>query len=179
MEIFVKGVEYRIRDYIEPVVSEAFEFVFDQNLKFHLLFVNRRNQVEVDFIILRDDKTEELYQKCIQNPGKYTKQLESLVKETKNINFMYGGAVNQVLSLILRLVLVELLKVKGPVFLDEPSSAVSEEYNMRLGQLISSLSQRFQRQIVLITHSKTLASFAEKSYTINKINGISKTEENV
>jgi len=37
---------------------------------------------------------------------------------------MYGGAINQVLSLVLRLVLVELLKVEGPIFFDEPSSAV-------------------------------------------------------
>ena len=177
LELFVRSTEYRVREYIEPIVTEALDFVFDQGLKFHLLFVTRRNQVEVDFLILRDEESEANYQKYILDPKKYEKQLEQLAKETRNINYMYGGAVNQVLALVLRLVLVELLQIRGPVFLDEPSSAVGEEYSARLGQLVSSLSERFKRQIVLITHSKTLASFAEKIYSVNKVHDVSMIEE--
>lgn len=180
LEAFVKSTEKEIRDYIEPVVTEALEFIFAQGLKFHLLFVTRRNQIEIDFIILRSEESEADYQMYIQNIAKYGKQLESLVKETKNINFMYGGAVNQVLGLILRLVLVELFRVKGPVLLDEPTSAVGEDYSARVGQLLSSLSKRFNRQYVLITHSKTLASFADRIYSVEKVNGSSQVciEEN-
>ena len=177
LELFVKSTEGRIRNYIEPLITEGLDFVFDQGMKFHLVFANRRNQIEVDFIVLRDTEMEELYQRIIKDPVKNAKQLEQLVKETKNINFMYGGAINQVISLILRLVLVELFKIQGPVLLDEPSSAVGEEYSPRLGQLLTSLSTRFKRQIILVTHSRSLASFAEKTYQVSKVNGVATIKE--
>ena len=55
----------------------------------------------------------------------------------------------------------------------EPSSAVGEEYSARLGQLLASLSERFHRQYILVTHSHSLASYAEKIYEVEKVNGIS------
>jgi DNA repair exonuclease SbcCD ATPase subunit len=177
LELFIRTTEVSIREYVEPVVTEALEFVFCQGLKFHLLFASRRNQVEVDFIIVRTADSEALYQKCIQNPTKHATQLEQLVKSTKHINITYGGAINQVLALVLRLVLLELLQVKGPVCLDEPTSAVGEEYSARVGQLISSLSQRFNRQYILITHSKTLAGYANKVYGVEQIAGVSRVVE--
>jgi DNA repair exonuclease SbcCD ATPase subunit len=177
LEIFVKSTEHNVQGYIEPIVTEALDFVFNQGLFFHLLFVNRRNQVEIDFIVIRDTDTEAQYQEYRVNPEKSAKKLEQLVKETKNLGFMYGGAVNQVLGLILRIVLVELLHIHGPIVLDEPSSAVGEEYSTRLGQLLTSLSKRFNRQILLITHSKSLASFADITYEVGKLNNISQIKE--
>jgi|GEM_PF-3294243 DNA repair exonuclease SbcCD ATPase subunit len=173
LEVFVKSTEGYVRQYLEPLITEALDFVFNQGLYFHLLFVTRRNQVEIDFILLRDDVSEEQYQKFLLEPNKYAKQLEGLVKETKQINYMYGGAINQVIALVLRLILAELLQIQGPIFLDEPSSAVGEEYSARLGQLISSLSSRFNRQYVLVTHSHSLASYADIIYEVEKINNVS------
>ena len=174
LELVVRVSDHSIKSYIEPLVTEALDFVFDQGLKFHLYSVSRRNQVEYDFVITRDSQTESDFVKYAADQEKYSTRLEQLVKETRNINFMYGGAVNQVLSLVLRFVLVELLNVRGPLLLDEPSSAVGEQYTARLGQLISSLSARFKRQIMLVTHSRTLASFAEISYNVERVNGISR-----
>jgi DNA repair exonuclease SbcCD ATPase subunit len=173
LEVFVKSTEISVRNYLEPLVTEALDFVFNQGLQFHLLFTTRRNQVEIDFILLRDPESEKLYQQYILSPDKYVKQLETLVKETKGLNFMYGGAVNQVIALVLRLILAELLQIQGPIFLDEPSSAVGEEYSARLGQLLASLSERFHRQYILVTHSHSLASYAEKIYEVEKVNRIS------
>lgn len=177
LEVFTKGTEIKIRQYIEPIITEALDFVFDQGLQFHLVFVNRRNQMEVDFFILRDEKSEEEFQKYIMDQVAYEKQLEQLVKETKNISDTLGGAVNQVLSCALRFVIAELLKIQGPIFLDEPSSAVHPTYAARLGQLISSLSERFHRQYIVVTHSKELASYADKIYEVSQINGISNITE--
>jgi DNA repair exonuclease SbcCD ATPase subunit len=174
LEIFVKATDVRIRRDIEPLVTEALDFVFSQGLAFHLYSTTRRNQVEYDFIIVRNSAMETEYQRLMSDPDKYADELCELAKETRNINYMYGGAVNQVLGLILRLILVELLKIRGPVLLDEPSSAVGEEYTARLGQLIARLSQRFGRQIILITHSKTLASYAERYYMVDKLGDASR-----
>jgi len=177
LEIFTKGTEIKIRQYIEPIITEALDFVFDQGLRFHLLFITRRNQMEVDFLIIRNVETEKKFQIYVQDQTKYGKQLEQLVKETKNITDTFGGAVNQVLSCILRFVISELLHIKGPIVLDEPSSAVHPTYAIRLGQLISSLSKRFNRQYIIVTHSRELAEFADKIYEINQVKGISEAEE--
>ncbi len=175
LDLFVKSTEQRVRGKYEPVITEALQFIFAQELFFHLYMVNRRNQSEVDFIILRSKESEASYQEYVKNGN--DKELERLVKESKNINYMYGGAVNQVLALILRFINAELLKIEGPIMLDEPSSAVGEEYSSRLGQLISSMSKRFNRQYILITHSKSLASYAQKSYEIDQRNFISFAKE--
>ncbi len=179
LEFFVKSTEVTIKEYIEPVVTEALGFVFNQNLQFHLLFVSRRNQIECDFIVTRSDEIENNYQTYSQDPKKYEKQLESLVKELKDINFMYGGAVNQVIACVLRLVIAELFGIQGPIVLDEPSSAVGEANSGKLGKLISSLSKRFNRQYIYSTHSIGLASHADKVYTVEISNGVSSVKEDV
>ena len=176
LELFVKSTEYVTKDYIEPVVTEALDFVFSQNLFFHLRFANRRNQVEIDFITLRTAESEAQYQEYNKEPSKYEADLDQLVKETKNTLFLYGGAVNQVTAMVLTFVLAELLEIEGPIWLDEPSSAVGEEYSARLGQLITSLSAKFNRQYVLITHSNTVASYADIVYRVSKINDVSKVK---
>ena len=38
LEMFVRSTEVRVREYIEPVVTEALNFVFSQNLYFHIVF---------------------------------------------------------------------------------------------------------------------------------------------
>ncbi len=179
LDIFAKSTERDVKKEIEPIVNETLKFVFDQNLFFHLVFVTRRNQIEVDFIIIRDQKVEKDFLLWSEDIEKHEKELNELIESTKNINYMYGGSVNQVVSLILIFSLVELLQIKGPIVLDEPTSMVDETYNSRLGQLIASLSIRFNRQYIFLTHSTALASYANKIYSVKKINHISYVKEGV
>jgi hypothetical protein len=156
------------------MVSEGLNFVFNQNLSFHTIFVaGRRNQIEIDFIVLKKSE-EEVFQKYISNPIANAELLDDIIKGTKNINYTFGGAVNQVISLMLRFIVAELVNVEGPIALDEPSSYISEEVSAKLGQLITSLSERFERQYILITHSTALAAYAEKNYRVKLMNYISK-----
>lgn len=177
LELFVKSTEGVTASYIEPLITEALDFVFAQYLKFHLMFMSRRNQVEVDFLVIRDKEVEELYQTLSKDPVKNSVKLEEISKECRQINYLYGGAINQVISMVLRLVLKQLLRLPGPVIFDEPTSAVGEEYSARVGQLLSSLSKKFGLQVILVTHSDTLASFADRSYRVNKIDDISSVKE--
>ena len=177
LKLLIRGNEASLRSYIEPVVTEALQFVFEQPLYFHLVVAEKRNQIEVEFLVLRNDEEEQQYQEFILHPNDYKDQFEDLVRSTKNLNYNYGGAINQVLSLILRLVIVELLHIKGPIVLDEPSGFVHETYNSKLGKLISSLSERFNRQYIIITHSSALASASEKQYNVTLVDGVSKIQE--
>jgi DNA repair exonuclease SbcCD ATPase subunit len=177
LELFVKSTENQVKQYIEPTITEALSFVFNQKLYFHIVFVNRRGQVEVDFIVLPSSEVENKYQSYLEDNVKYEDELDTLAKLYSDINYLYGGAVQEILGLMLRLLLVELLDIKGPVFLDEPTSSTHEEYANRVGIFIKSLSERFNRQIIYITHSQAMASAANKVYQVVREKEISQVEE--
>ena len=177
LELFVKSTENQVKQYIEPTITEALSFVFNQKLYFHIVFVNRRGQVEVDFIVLPSSEVENKYQSYLEDNVKYEDELDTLAKLYSDINYLYGGAVQEILGLMLRLLLVELLGIKGPVFLDEPTSSTHEEYANRVGIFIKSLSERFNRQIIYITHSQAMASAANKVYQVVREKEISQVEE--
>ena len=176
LEYFVRTTEVRIREYIEPVVTEALDFIFNEPLYFHIVFVDRRGQIETDFIVLPNSEKEEEYKEYLNDLEKYEKEFDSLVKQYKDLNFLYGGAIREVLSLIIWLVLVELLQIKGTICLDEPTSATCEAYANRVAIFIKSLSEKFNRQIIFVTHSAAMASAANKVYRVAKDKEISKIE---
>lgn len=168
LDLLVRSSEEDIQNYVEPVITEAVQYVFCKELFFHVIFASRRNQVENDFILLRNQEQEAEYQQYIGAKETYKKELEILIKGTRELDFMNGGAVAQVIAAVLRLTVCELLGIEGPVCLDEPSSAIGQEYTSRFGQLLYSLSRKFNRQIIMITHSDTLASFGDKVYRVNQ-----------
>lgn len=176
-ELFVKSTEYSIKEYIEPVVSDALKFVFAQELDFKILFQERRNQIEVDFFVLRNSEMRLLYERYMQDPGSNSAEFDVLVKETSALDIMYGGAANQVIGMVLRFAIAELLQIKGPIVLDEPSSAVGENFNSRLGELIFSLSEHFNRQYIIITHSKALAAYGDRQYEAHMVDKICQLRE--
>lgn len=179
-EVLIRSTEISLRNYIEPVINEALDFVFNQTLFFHLVFCNRRNQLEVDFLLLRSQEVENDFRKYILDYTTYEKEIEVLVKDSKNFSDSFGGAVSQVLSCVLRFIIAELLKIKGPICMDEPTSAFHPVYAERFGQLVSSLSKRFNRQYIIITHSTELAAHADKCYIVDqRIPGISNVTEEV
>lgn len=175
LELFVKGTETSIKEFIEPTITEALQFIFSQPLYFHTHFIKRRNQIEVDFVIFPNSDKEEEYQKSLKEED--DEKVEELVNSYKDIVFNFGGAIAEVLGLILWLLLAEFLKIKGPIGLDEPTSAVHEVYASKVGVFIKSLSERFNRQILYITHSQAMASAANKVYEVKKIGDISVVEE--
>jgi len=177
LELFVKGTETQVKEYIEPTITEALRFIFNQHLSFHIVFVTRRGQVEVDFIVLPNEEKEKEYQKYIADLEVHKEIFNAFISNYTDIGFLYGGAVLEILGLILRLLLVEFLSIEGPVILDEPTSAVHETYASRVGVFIKSLSEKFNRQIIFVTHSKALASSANKVYEVIQEDNISRVEE--
>lgn len=176
LEAFVKTTEGAVREYLEPTVTEALNFIFNQSLYFHIVFVERRGQVEIDFIILPNIDKENEYQSYVSDSTK-SDELEELVKEYKELTFLYGGAIQEVLGVVLRFILVELLQIQGPVLLDEPTSAVHEEYAQKVGVFIKTLSERFNRQVIYVTHSQALAMAANKVYEVSLSGGESQVKE--
>jgi DNA repair exonuclease SbcCD ATPase subunit len=81
-----------------------------------------------------------------------------------------GGGICDVISLALRLALLELArpKIGGPLVFDEPAKMVSAEYAPNLAEFLKSYARRTGRQIVMVTHNDTLAAAADKSYRASK-----------
>lgn len=90
-----------------------------------------------------------------------------------------GGGITDIVSLALRLAMLELIRPKpgGPVILDEPAKMVSREYLPNLAYFLKQYAARTGRQIILITHAEQLAEAADKSYLVTLKDGISEVRE--
>lgn len=86
-----------------------------------------------------------------------------------------GGGIVDIVSLALRLALLELSKPRpeGPVILDEPAKMVSAEYAENLAYFLKSYAQQTGRQFVVVTHNETLAQAGDVSYRVTQGNGVS------
>ncbi len=86
-----------------------------------------------------------------------------------------GGGVSDIVSLALRLALLELARPKpqGPVLLDEVGKHVSKEFAPNVAQFLKQYAEKTGRQILLITHQGDLAEVADISYRVEQRNGVS------
>jgi DNA repair exonuclease SbcCD ATPase subunit len=147
----------KIKDEIEILVTHGLQSVFeDPNIEFKVEFVSRRNQIEADFYLEWTDQE---------------KKIKGQITET------YGGGVVDIVSLILRLVVLELLGIPGPLFLDEPGKMISSQYISNFGKFLVEVTKTFKRQIILITHNELLSEYAMKTFNV-KLNekGVSTIE---
>ena len=89
-----------------------------------------------------------------------------------------GGGVSDVVSLALRLALLELARPRpaGPVLLDEVGKHISRNYAPNVAAFLKQYAQKTGRQIILITHDPNLAEVADVSYRVSQENGVSEVE---
>jgi len=136
----------KIKDEIELLVTHGLQTIFeDPNITFKVEFVSRRNQIEADF---------------------YLEWTEQEKKIRGNIVDSFGGGFIDIISMILRLVVLELLGISGPLFLDEPGKMLSNTYIPNFGKFLVEMSKTFHRQIILITHNELLSEYAEKTFNV-------------
>jgi DNA repair exonuclease SbcCD ATPase subunit len=90
-----------------------------------------------------------------------------------------GGGVTDVVSLALRLALLELARPKheGPVILDEPGKMISREYLPNVAAFLSKYGEKTGRQIIMVTHHRILADAADVAWFVMQEKGISKAEQ--
>lgn len=121
----------RIKETFESLITWSLRYVFKKDYSFCLEFGKRGNLQELDF--------------CIKSDGN---EEPALMTDSR------GGGICDVVSLSLRLVIMELLKIKGFLICDESLEKVKGEENIaRLNSFVEELSTRFKRQIINITDS--------------------------
>lgn len=84
-----------------------------------------------------------------------------------------GGGYVDIVSLALRLALLELSRPRpaGPILLDEPAKMVSAEFLPNLAEFLKSYAAKTGRQIIAVTHHKTLAEVADVGYWVSQDGG--------
>lgn len=121
----------RIKEEFESVASWALRYVFETDYKFKLVFSTRGNLQELNFTVRSPECDEDM----------------------DFLDSQSGGVMN-VVSLILRLILMEVSvpKINGWIILDESFKNVNGKENIeKLNTFMVELSKNFKRQIIHIT----------------------------
>jgi DNA repair exonuclease SbcCD ATPase subunit len=134
---------------IESIITQAIQEVYgDKALKFKIAFENKRGTVSVEF-----------------------KLWDANLKQYLNLVRCEAGGIKNIISAILRLVVIDLYspKIEGPVILDEIGVHISQEHRARFGKFLQQYSQLTGRQIILVSHLEKVNEFADKKIRMKRI----------
>jgi len=145
---FVKKVtQDKIKEMFENVVTEALNYIYQSNeYKFNLEFDKRGSLPTLKFNV----KTPEM-------------------QENHNILSVSAGGNRDIIALALRFVLLEVSKIPGFLFLDEPFRRLDNEETInQTMKFIKELQTRIKRQIIIISHEQEVVDNADNSIVISK-----------
>jgi len=122
-------IQQQAHNQISKVVTTCLRTVFEDDYEFRIHFEKKRNRTEARLVFVRDGR-----------------EMDPLSSS--------GGGVVDVAAFALRLSCLVLSKPKCRrlLVLDEPFKFVSEEYRPNIKTMITSLSEEFGVQIVMVTH---------------------------
>ncbi len=137
---------------IEYVVSQCLQYIFETDINCIIEVIEKNNVPSAEVLIE-------------SNYGNY--RVVTSPKESR------GGGVVDILSLSLRIAMLELIrpKIQGPLILDEPAKHVSEDFIVNVGTFLKETSRTFDRQVIMVTHNNYLSELADKSIQVAMING--------
>lgn len=150
-----------VKDTFEEVVSKALQFIHqDNNYKFELEFDRRGSIPELNFNIKTPD-----------------------MQETHNILTTRGGGTADIVSLALRFVLLEVSKMPGFIFFDEPAKHLdSPETLIKMIEFIKEMQNETKRQVFWITHKEEVVNSVQSPIIIKNqisINNQNKIKESL
>jgi DNA repair exonuclease SbcCD ATPase subunit len=125
-----------IKTTIEQLVTESLSSIYQEGLSFKVEDVSSAGRPGYIFKIGKEDHFRSL--------------------------LCFGGGIRNTVSTVLRFILSNYLPNKFPFILDEVGSNISKEYQSQFGLLLKTFSQKFDTQIILITHQERVAEFSDK-----------------
>lgn len=143
-----QATKEKIKKGFEQIVTYALRYVYSSDYKFELEFERRGNLQELYFNIKTPDKQKPL------DP-----------KDTS------GGGVLDILSLALRISLLELIKPKleGFLVLDEPFRNINGEDYLKNGlKFVEKICEKIKRQIIFLTNKTSTFEIADNLIEIKK-----------
>jgi DNA repair exonuclease SbcCD ATPase subunit len=142
----------QLKTRIEETVTAALQAVFGEGMEFRIIITTFRDQPAAEWQVV----------------SKYGD-----IEVAGNPQDARGGGITDIVSLALRLAMMELArpKVTGPVVLDEPGKMVSKEFAANMAYFLKEYAAKTGRQIILVTHNEELAAMGNKTYQVIK-NGL-------
>lgn len=138
---------------VEQLVTQGLRSVFENpTIQFNIDFITKRNQIEAEFTLSREEEGTRIQGDILST---------------------YGGGVVDVISISLRIIIMQLMKIKGPLVLDEPGKMISAQFIGAFGKFLTEVSNTFDQQMILITHNDRLADFADNAIKVHQTNGVS------
>ena len=146
-----KAAKNYVRTFIENICSEMLTQVYEEKHTFVIEVIDRRGKHECDYFVTDKSTTIKLKKPFI---GK-------------------GGGKVTLIATTLRLAVIELLKLNGTVFLDEPLKMVDGSAAPRFAEFLKQYSEKFNRQIIVVTHNNAIVDASSTHYNVTKTRGIS------
>lgn len=136
----------------ETLLTEGLQHIFDDiDLKVKAETDVQRGKVSVNLVTVQEHSS-------------------GIVTEGSSVD-VYGGSVSTVQSTLLRVVVLTRRGLRPLLLLDESLSAVAERYVPRVGQFLSTLSDKLGLDILVVTHNTTLLEQADIVYRIKNVSG--------
>ncbi len=159
--LFTKTSEFaraQTKVHVERAVTAALQAVISRDIRFEILLGEFNGQPAADWKVVGTMKDE---------TGEYT--------VSGNPENARGGGIADIVSLALRLAMLELVRPKpeGPIILDEPGKHVSPEYREAFGEFLRSYARQSGRQIIFVTNVDELSAAADVAYRVVLKNGVS------
>ena len=126
-------VQNKVNTYISETVTDCLQIVFGPTVEFKVVFEKKRGRTEGRFVFKKDGRL------------------------TDPINADSGGMA-QIAAFILRCICIQMTSRRKVIFLDEPFGGVDEEKTPLIRELLDSLSEEFDMQIIIVTHNEALHS---------------------
>lgn len=163
---------------VQALFSKVSEFAREQ-LK---LRIQETVTAALQAVLARDDISFEVVMRSIGGKPAAEWSVQSVYGDmviAANPEDGRGGGVADVVSLALRLALLELARPRpvGPIVLDEPGKMVSKEYLPNVAEFLKQYAEQTGRQIVMVTHHEDLAEVADVSYRVTQSDGVSEVSK--
>jgi predicted ATPase len=142
LQTAAKKTQKNLEQHLSEIVTNAFQYVFDDPYTFSPDFVERRNKTECDLWFTKGNK----------------KKLRP--------RFAAGGGVIDIASFALRLAYWRLEK-SAPIFiLDEPFKMLSKKHIPKAVALLNTLAEEFDLQMIINTHIPEITDQADRMFEI-------------
>lgn len=150
-QVAAEAARERAREHIQKLVTSALQSVFGPDISFEVVLEEKRDRPEAEFLVA--------------STYGGTARVANRPEDAR------GGGVVDIVSLALRAALLAGARLEGFIVFDEPAKHVSEQYSRAAAELLKSLAEDMERQVVLVTHNVYLAEIGETAYRIEIRNG--------
>lgn len=143
LQLLVENKKREIIDTFEETVTSALQEIFNKEYSFKIEFSKRNKVTTADFVI---------------NTGEYAGFMP--------LKMCQGKSVARIIAFVLRTMFVSILDGRKLMVLDECFDGVEWERQSKVGNFISKLCEKYNMQIIMVTHMKGIYEHADKVHRL-------------